>query len=139
MNKYTTYDLPGFLRDAPLERLKEKFAKETERIGSDEGMKGIALHNPGAGRRRRSSVSLRRGTAAQARLAAARGANTNISNQVLPKITSPDQGPRNDRISAGDLLTNSQMARGTGRSGRSSFSQPYQHQQDRRDIRTCLL
>ena len=46
MNKYTTYDLPGFLRDAPLERLKEKFAKETERIGSDEGMKGIALHNP---------------------------------------------------------------------------------------------
>ncbi|KAF7681353.1 patatin-like serine hydrolase [Alternaria burnsii] len=138
MNKYTTYDLPGFLRDAPLERLKEKFAKETERIGSDEGMKGIALHNPGAGRRRRSSVSLRRGTAAQARLAAVRGANTNISNQALPKITSPDQGPRNDRISAGDLLTNSQMARGTGRSGRSSFSQPYQHQQDRRDMRTPL-
>ncbi|KAF1947891.1 patatin-domain-containing protein [Clathrospora elynae] len=136
MNKYTTYDLPGFLRDAPLERLKEKFTKETERIGSDEGTKGIALHNPGAGRRRRSSVSLRRGTAAQARLAAARGASMDVNNSTFSKMTSPDQGPRNDRISAGDLLTNSQMARGTGRTGRSSFSQPYQH--DRRDARTPL-
>lgn len=27
MNKYTTYDLPGFLKDAALGRLKEKFAK----------------------------------------------------------------------------------------------------------------
>ncbi|EDU51414.1 RssA, esterase alpha-beta hydrolase superfamily [Pyrenophora tritici-repentis] len=138
MNKYTTYDLPGFLRDAPLERLKEKFAKETERIGEDEGMKGIALHNPGAGRRRRSSVSLRRGTAAQARLAAAREASATATagSVALPKMTSPDQGPRNDRISAGDLLTNSQMARGAGRTGRSSFSQPYH--QDRRDVRTPL-
>jgi lysophospholipid hydrolase len=137
MNKYTTYDLPGFLRDAPLERLKEKFKTETERIGSDEGMKGIALHNPGAGRRRRrSSVSMRRGTAAQARLAAARGSAMNTSTDTLTRLASPDQGPRNDRISAGDLLTNSQMARGTGRVGRSSFSQPYQ--QDRKDARTPL-
>lgn len=136
MNKYTMYDLPGFLRDAPLERLKEKFAQETERIGPDEGMKGIALHNPGAGRRRRSSVSLRRGTAAQARLAAARGAQLDAGIDIRPKIASPDQGPRNDRISAGDLLTNSQMARTVGRSGRNSFSQPFQ--QDRRDIRTPL-
>ncbi|CBY00017.1 phosphatidylcholine and lysophosphatidylcholine phospholipase [Plenodomus lingam] len=141
MNKYTTYDLPGFLRDAPLERLKEKFNQETERIGLDEGMKGIALHNSGAGRRRRSSVSLRRGTAAKARLAAARGASIDITGEKLVNMASPpqqtmDSGPRNDRISAGDLLTNSQMARGTGRSGRSSFSQPYQH--DRRDARTPL-
>ena len=28
MNKYTTYELPNFLRDSALERLKEKFAKE---------------------------------------------------------------------------------------------------------------
>jgi lysophospholipid hydrolase len=131
MNKYTTYDLPGFLRDAPLERLKEKFAKETERIGSDEGTKGIALHNPGAGRQRRSSVSLRRGTAAQARLAAARGATAEPSSDTPTRMISPDLGPRNDRISAGDLLTNSQMARGTGRSGRSSFSQPYQQREAR--------
>lgn len=27
MNKYTTYDLPGFLRDAALQRLKDKFLK----------------------------------------------------------------------------------------------------------------
>lgn len=27
MNKYTTYDLPGFLRDAALQRLKDKFGK----------------------------------------------------------------------------------------------------------------
>ena len=136
MNKYTTYDLPGFLRDAPLERLKEKFNKETERIGSDEGTKGIALHNPGAGRRRRSSVSLRRGTAAQARLAALRGNSMDISTETLARMATPDHGPRNDRISAGDLLTNSQMARGTGRAGRNSFSQPYQ--QDRREVRTPL-
>jgi lysophospholipid hydrolase len=137
MNKYTTYDLPGFLRDAPLERLKEKFTKETERLGSDEGMKGIALHNPGAGRRRRSSVSMRRNTAAQARLAAARGASMDASAEVLNRMTSPDPGMRNDRISAGDLLTNSQISRGGGRPGRSSFSQPYPHDL-RRDVRTPL-
>jgi lysophospholipid hydrolase len=137
MNKYTTYDLPGFLRDAPLERLKEKFTKETERLGSDEGMKGIALHNPGAGRRRRSSVSMRRNTATQARLAAARGASMDANNDVLSRMTSPDTGIRNDRISAGDLLTNSQISRGGGRPGRSSFSQPYPHDL-RRDARTPL-
>ncbi|KAF1920893.1 lysophospholipase NTE1 [Ampelomyces quisqualis] len=138
MNKYTTYDLPGFLRDAPLERLKEKFIKETERLGgSDEGMKGTALHNPGAGRRRKSSVSLRRGTAAQARVAAARGTFTDASTEVLNRMTSPEPAIRNDRVSAGDLLTNSQSMRSGGRPGRSSFSQPYQHDL-RRDARTPL-
>ncbi|KAH7088436.1 lysophospholipase NTE1 [Paraphoma chrysanthemicola] len=137
MNKYTTYDLPGFLRDAPLERLKEKFNKETERLGSDEGMKGIALHNPGAGRRRRSSATLRRSTAAQARLAAARGTSMDTTSEVLVKMTSPEPGMRNDRVSAGDLLTNAQMSRGGGRPGRSSFSQPYPHDL-RRDARTPL-
>jgi lysophospholipid hydrolase len=137
MNKYTTYDLPGFLRDAPLERLKEKFTNETERLGSDEGMKGIALHNPGAGHRRRSSATLRRTTAAQARLAAARGSSMDVTTETLARMSSPDPGLRNDRISAGDLLTNSQMSRGSGRPGRSSFSQPYPHEL-RRDARTPL-
>ncbi|KAH6616397.1 lysophospholipase NTE1 [Boeremia exigua] len=138
MNKYTTYDLPGFLRDAPLERLKEKFAKETERIGADEGMQGIALHNPSAGRRRRPSTSLRRGTAAQARLAAARGTSMEANSQIELKKASLEPSFRNDRISAGDLLTNTQMARSAGRSGRgNSFSQPYQHE-NRRDARTPL-
>ncbi|KAK7714450.1 phosphatidylcholine and lysophosphatidylcholine phospholipase [Botryosphaeria dothidea] len=52
MNKYTTYDLPGFLKDAALQRLKDKFAKERERIGDEDGMKGIALHNPATHRGR---------------------------------------------------------------------------------------
>jgi lysophospholipid hydrolase len=137
MNKYTTYDLPGFLRDAPLERLKEKFTKETERIGADEGMKGIALHNPGAGRRRRSSVTLRRSTAAQARLAAAKNTMRDGSSETMNRASALDAGMRNDRISAGDLLTNAQMSRGGGRPGRSSFSQPYPHDL-RRDARTPL-
>jgi lysophospholipid hydrolase len=137
MNKYTTYDLPGFLRDAPLERLKEKFTKETERIGADEGMKGIALHNPGAGRRRRSSVTLRRSTAAQARLAAASSVVKDGGVETMNKATALDPGMRNDRISAGDLLTNAQMPRGGGRPGRSSFSQPYAHDL-LRDARTPL-
>ncbi|KAH7139301.1 lysophospholipase NTE1 [Dendryphion nanum] len=125
MNKYTNYNLPGFLRDAPLERLKDKFAAERERIGNEEGMKGIALHNPGAGRRRRSSVSLRKGVAAHARLAAARGTSMDISSEALRRMASPEP-ERNDKISAGDLLTNSHLPRGHDRRNRYSFSQPLQ-------------
>ena len=80
MNTYTTYDLPGFLRDSALQRLKDRFAKETERTGPEEEMKGIALHNPVAGRRRRSNSGLRKGTAGHARLAAIRGSSVDISN-----------------------------------------------------------
>ncbi|KAK2629630.1 hypothetical protein QTJ16_000450 [Diplocarpon rosae] len=47
MNKYTTYELPNFLRGDALARLKEKFLRERERIGAEEGSKGIALHNAG--------------------------------------------------------------------------------------------
>jgi len=136
MNTYTTYDLPGFLRDSALERLKDKFAKETERIGPEEGMKGIALHNPGAGRRRKSSVSLRKGAAAHARLAAVRG-SSDLNNESHSRVRSPEPGGGNDRISAGDLLTNTHMPRGSGRTGRYSFSQPF-NQDNRRDARTPL-
>lgn len=134
MNKYTTYDLPGFLRDAPLQRLKEKFANERERIGHEEGMKGIALHNPGAGRKRRSSTSLRKGAAAHARLAAARGTSMDLSNEALTRMTSPEP---DQRVSAGDLLTNTQLPRVNTRQGRYSFSQPYA-QDHRRDTKTPL-
>ncbi|KAF2007111.1 patatin-domain-containing protein [Amniculicola lignicola CBS 123094] len=137
MNKYTTYDLPGFLRDAPLERLKEKFAKETERIGSEEGMKGIALHNPGAGRRRRSSTSLRKGAAAQARLAAARGTSMDATSEALNNMISPERATHNDGISAGDLLTHTHLPRGGHRQNRYSFSQPF-NQERRRDAKTPL-
>jgi lysophospholipid hydrolase len=42
-------------------------------------------------------------------------------------------------MSAGDLLTNTQLPRGNSRAGRYSFSQPYQHNQERRrDARTPL-
>ncbi|KAF2687554.1 lysophospholipase NTE1 [Lentithecium fluviatile CBS 122367] len=136
MNTYTTYDLPGFLRDSALQRLKDKFAKETERIGPEEGMKGIALHNPGAGRRRKSSVSLRKGAAAHARLAAARG-SSDMNGDSHGRVRSPEPSGGNDRISAGDLLTNSHMPRGGGRTGRYSFSQPF-NQDQRRDARTPL-
>ncbi|PVH93986.1 patatin-domain-containing protein [Periconia macrospinosa] len=135
MNSYTTYDLPGFLRDSPLQRLKDKFIKETERIGPEEGMKGIALHNPGAGRRRKPSISLRKGAAAtHARLAAARG-SPDLHNERLPPMMSPE--PSNEKVSAGDLLTNSHLPRGSGRQGRYSFSQPVP-QDPRRDARTPL-
>lgn len=103
MNKYTTYDLPDFLKDAPLARLKEKFARERERIGSEEDMKGIALHNPGFSRRRRSSSSLRREAAAHARLAAARVASpaSPHTNLILP-VSSPDV--ERNGVSAGKYL-----------------------------------
>ncbi|KAF1978618.1 lysophospholipase NTE1 [Bimuria novae-zelandiae CBS 107.79] len=130
MNTYTTYDLPGFLRDSALQRLKERFAKETERTGPEEEMKGIALHNPGAGRRRRSNSAFRKGTAGHARLAAIRGSSTDISDEAHRALSPPVEpvgGP--DRVSAGDLLTNTHLPRGTGRTGRYSFSQPVQ--QDR--------
>lgn len=136
MNKYTTYDLPGFLRDSALQRLKDKFANETERIGPEEGMKGIALHNPGAGRHRRSSASLRKGAAAHARLAAARG-SSEVNSETLARMASPDRSGVNERVSAGDLLTNTNGPRFGGRSGRYSFSQPV-NQESRRDTRTPL-
>lgn len=138
MNSYTTYDLPGFLHDSALERLKDRFAKETERTGPEEEMKGIALHNPGAGRRRRSNSTLRKGAAGHARLAAIRGSSVDISNEGLHKAVSPRAEPvsGSDRVSAGDLLTNTHLPRGAGRSGRYSFSQPVQ--QDHRNPKTPL-
>ena len=60
MVKYTMCQLPNFLRGDALERLKEKFNRERERIGEDETDKGIALHNPAAGRRKRSTATLRK-------------------------------------------------------------------------------
>ncbi|KAF2843114.1 lysophospholipase NTE1 [Patellaria atrata CBS 101060] len=138
MNKYTTYDLPDFLRDLPLERLKDKFAKERERIGPEEGRKGIALHNPSAGKRRRASSILRKDAVAQARLAATRGSHQGSPSGVEPitRINSPE-GDRSG-VSAGDLLTNMNAPRG-GRHSRMSFSQPYQTPAAlRRDIQSPL-
>ena len=106
MNRYTTYDLPNHLRGAALDRLKDKFAQEKERLTSaEDGMKGIALHNPGAAQRRRSSSSLRKDIIMQARLAARR-------------TDSPIRHPSDEvglshktGLDAGDLLTNIRVSR----------------------------
>ena len=106
MNKYTTYDLPNHLRGAALDRLKDKFAHEKERLNSTEdGMKGIALHNPGGAQRRRSSSSLRKDILMQARLTAHRA-------------SSPAKHPNDEvglshktGLDAGDLLTNIRVSR----------------------------
>ena len=106
MNRYTSYDLPNHLRGAALDRLKEKFATEKERLSSiEEGMKGIALHNPGAARRRRSSSSLRKDILVQARLSA--------THQHSPTRGLSDGGVSNQKtgVDPGDLLTNIQMSR----------------------------
>lgn len=110
MNRYTTYDLPNHLRGAALERLKDKFMQEKERLDSaEDSMKGIALHNPGARKQRRSSSSLRREVAEQARIAASQNeSQTRPSNHL--------DGPHHrSSVSAGDLLTHIQTSRSISR------------------------
>ena len=120
MNKYTTYELPNFLRGDALERLKEKFIREKERIGPEEGSKGIALHNSGAGRRRGSSNSLRKEATIHA-----------SSAKVSPSLSTATFEPPPVREtgaspSPGDLLTNIQMSRNGGRRRASNLNQELQ-------------
>lgn len=128
MEKYTSCDLPDFLKGQALERLKDKFRKDQERLGAEDSMKGIALHNPRIVPRRRASSSLRRDVALQARLAVNNEASINGSD-----------GDRHG-VSAGDLLTNMHAARTPGRPRTpGSFSQPYQHSKPANgDLRTPL-
>lgn len=117
MNKYTTYDLPNHLRGEPLDRLKGKFMQEKERLDSEESMKGIALHNPGGLKKRRSSSSLRKDIIEQARMIARNEAQNRPPNNR-------DMSDRRSNISAGDLLTNTQASRSRARqSDRTSISQ----------------
>ncbi|KAH8802914.1 hypothetical protein F5884DRAFT_490252 [Xylogone sp. PMI_703] len=109
MNKYTTYELPNFLRGDALTRLKEKFTRERERAGPDEGSKGIALHNPGATRRRNSSHSLRKEATLHALNAKA---SPSLSNFSFEPRSSQESGTS---PSPGDLLTSLQMSRSGGR------------------------
>ena len=115
MNKYTTYELPNFLRGDALKRLKEKFTRERERIGPEEGSKGIALHNPGAGRRRRSHNNLRKEATVQAH--SSKGAYS-VSGTRFEPSSSRDIGVS---PSPGDLLTNIQMSRSGGRRSNSGL------------------
>ncbi|KAF2097642.1 neuropathy target esteras-like protein [Rhizodiscina lignyota] len=120
MNKYTTYELPDFLRDSALERLKDKFAKERERIRSGDDSKGIALHNPIASRRRRPKSSLRRESSVRGATAHA----SSPSHISPPRVKSPES--ERSGMSAGDLLSNSHLPFGR-RPNRLSFSQPLRH------------
>ncbi|TVY17215.1 Lysophospholipase NTE1 [Lachnellula arida] len=115
MNKYTTYELPNFLRGDALGRLKEKFTRERERIGPEEGSKGIALHNPGAGRRRRSNNNLRKEATVHA--LSSKGAHS-VSGARFEPPNSRDTGVS---PSPGDLLTNIQMSRSGGRRSNSGL------------------
>lgn len=99
MLKYTTHQLPNHLRGTALDRLKEKFKRERERIGEEDVSKGIALHNARAGRRRRSTATLRKEAAFQAF-----SKQRNLS-QASPSLAVP---------SAGDLVTHLQQSRSGG-------------------------
>jgi lysophospholipid hydrolase len=129
MDRYTTYDLPDFLRGEALQRLKEKFDKDRERVGPEDSMKGIALHNPRIAQRRRASSNLRRDAAFTASLAARNG-SVHVND-----IDSDRQG-----VSAGDLLTNIHAARTPGRRTQpTNFSQPYQAPKTTNATRTSPL
>ena len=120
MNRYTTYELPGFLRGSALERLKSKFQTEKERIGKEQAMKGIALHNASSGQPRRWSGGLHRDAVAQAHFSKQRRAPPSTDSiQRLPTPVVERSG-----VSAGDLLTNSYSSRSGSRQSRVSFSQP---------------
>lgn len=127
MNKYTTYELPNFLRGDALGRLKAKFNRERERIGPEEGSKGIALHNSRTSRRRRSSTLHREATI---------HALSVSGSASLSLLRSPESKDINTIPSPGDLLTNIQMSHGAGRrllstSGPSpSLGQPWQGPED---------
>ncbi|KAL2005160.1 hypothetical protein VTN00DRAFT_3010 [Thermoascus crustaceus] len=107
MNKFTAFDLPNDLRGSALDRLKDKFTKERDRLGPEEGTKGIALHNPSAGRRRRSSSSLRKEAALHARMAAQKRP-ASVANGYGLGIH--EREPSNG-VSPGDLLSTIQLSR----------------------------
>ena len=109
MLKYTMRDLPNHLRGDALDRLKEKFNREIERIGEEEGDlgKGIALHNSHADQRRRSGTTLRREAALQA--FSRQRQRSNVGSSSIPYERSGLVSP-----SPGDLLSGIQASRTVG-------------------------
>ncbi|KAL4945762.1 lysophospholipase nte1 [Aspergillus oleicola] len=105
MTKFTTKDLPNEIRGSALDRLKDKFLKEKDRLGSEEITKGIALHNPYAGRTRRSGSFLRKEAVLQSKMAITRRPITLIS----PEKSSSDRDAAG--VSPGDLLSTIQLSR----------------------------
>ena len=103
MNRYTSNDLPNHLRGDALSRLRDKFQKERDRIGPEEGMKGIALHKP-ASSRRRSSTSMRKEAVLASRMAAARSGSLGLT--PLRQSLEAER-----HVSPGDLISNMQLPR----------------------------
>lgn len=118
MNRYTTYDLPDFLRGEALERLKKKFSNEQERLPATESLRGIALHNPRIASLRRPSSGMRKDNAVPLKFTTQNGVVR------VPRSSEPETSD-NDRMSAGDLLTNIHAARNPGQKSRLNISQPY--------------
>ncbi|KOS46709.1 hypothetical protein ACN38_g2320 [Penicillium nordicum] len=104
MSKFTSWDLPNNLRGSALDRLKDKFTRERERLGPEEVGKGIALHNPSVSRRGRSSSTLRK----EAFLQAKERALTPLSSQ-RPQPVFVDRDSAG--VSPGDLLSTIQLSR----------------------------
>lgn len=114
---YTTCQLPNPLRGDPLNRLKEKFKRERERIGEDEQDKGIALHNAASSHRHTSTstTTLRKEAVLQS-MAMQRPLSqggTTISSPREGRSSGSPLSPHSP--SPGDLLSNIQIARTGGR------------------------
>ncbi|KAJ5667729.1 Lysophospholipase nte1 [Penicillium maclennaniae] len=112
MTKFTSWDLPNDLRGGALDRLKDKFMRERDRLGPEDVCKGIALHNPSAGRRR-SSSSFKKDAVLQARLASQRRpvALTPLPQRQPPRSPSGFNDRDTSGVSPGDLLSTIQLSR----------------------------
>ena len=133
MNRYTTYDLPNHLRGSALNRLKDKFMRERERLDSvEEGMKGIALHNPKATRRRRSSSSLRKEILAPLK-STARHNDTRASGSGTSDLFNHRAG-----VSPGDLLGNVHVARSGNRQPTLSAGEAFTSQPLPQEVRESI-
>jgi lysophospholipid hydrolase len=104
MIKYTVCQLPNILRGEALTRLKEKFSREREQASDGEGSKGIALHNPAANLRRRSSTTLRKEAMLQSM--------TRRQSSFPSTVASPREQTSAQSPGPGDLLSTIQLARG---------------------------
>ncbi|EJT74530.1 lysophospholipase NTE1 [Gaeumannomyces tritici R3-111a-1] len=120
MIEYTTCELPNFLRGDALDRLKEKFVKERERMGDGDCTKGIALHNSSSGRRHSASASLRKEAALQALSNRQRHSSVMASqpNASLPR------GPMSTSGSGTDLLNNIKLSRNGGHPSTANMDAP---------------
>lgn len=107
ISRFTTWDLPNDLRGVALDRLKGKFMRERDRMGPEEVCKGIALHNPFAGRRRRSSSSLKKEAVLQARMASERRIAALTPQRQPTSFHERDSSG----VSPGDLLSTIQLSR----------------------------